>query len=124
MRTTYKRPEDPDILPPADAFAVAPATFNTVNKLAAGISDNLATGLLNEGIGLARPVLVVPWPTIQLYRHRAFGRSIALLRDWGVAVLLDPGRLPQVTPEPAVFPWPEARDALADLQALTRRQGG
>ena len=124
VRTAYKRPEDPDILPPADAFAVTPATFNTVNKLAAGISDNLATGLLNEGIGLARPVLVVPWPSIQLYRHPAFSRSIALLREWGVTVLLDPERLPQATPEPAVFPWAQARDALAGLRARARRQDG
>jgi hypothetical protein len=35
-------------LPPADAIAVAPATYNTINKWAAGISDTLALGILCE----------------------------------------------------------------------------
>ena len=40
VRDDYKRPEDPDVLPfPPDAFVVAPATFNTINKWANGMSD-------------------------------------------------------------------------------------
>jgi Flavoprotein len=50
VRDEYKQPDDPDVLPAADAFVVAPCTFNT-NKLAAGISDTLALGVLNEAIG-------------------------------------------------------------------------
>jgi Flavoprotein len=38
-----------------DAIIVAPATFNTINKWAVGISDTLALGLLTEAIG--RPAL-------------------------------------------------------------------
>jgi flavoprotein len=34
---------------------VAPATFNTINKWAQGISDTLALGLLNEATGLGLP---------------------------------------------------------------------
>ena len=47
VRSQYKQPDDPDVLPPADAFVVAPATFSTINRLALGISDTLALGLLN-----------------------------------------------------------------------------
>ncbi|MFI9847982.1 flavoprotein [Nonomuraea sp. NPDC051941] len=32
VRSTYRMPEDPKGLPPADAVIVAPATFNTINK--------------------------------------------------------------------------------------------
>jgi hypothetical protein len=39
VRSEYKQPEEPDVLPPPDAIVVAPATFNTINKWAAGISD-------------------------------------------------------------------------------------
>jgi phosphopantothenoylcysteine synthetase/decarboxylase len=99
---------------------VAPATFNTVNKLAGGISDTLAVGLLNEGIGLGLPIIVVPWPSIQLSRHPAFKRSVTLLREWGVTVILDPARLPQATPQPAVFPWEELRAELRKLGAARR----
>ena len=51
VRTHYKNPGDPDVLPPADAMIVCPATVNTVNKWAAGITDTLALGLLVEGAG-------------------------------------------------------------------------
>ena len=116
VRAHYKHPDEPDVLPLPDAFVVAPATFNTVNKLAAGISDTLALGLLNEGIGLGLPIIVVPWPSIQLSRHPAFDRSVTALREWGVTVLLDRSRLPQATPEPAVFPWEELRGELLKLR--------
>jgi hypothetical protein len=33
VRSEYKRPEEPDVLPPPDALVVAPATFNTINKV-------------------------------------------------------------------------------------------
>ena len=35
VRTNFKDPDAPDVLPPASAFAAAPATFNTINKWAA-----------------------------------------------------------------------------------------
>ena len=40
---------------------VAPATFNTINKWAAGISDTLALGLLTEAIGKKIPVVALPF---------------------------------------------------------------
>jgi phosphopantothenoylcysteine synthetase/decarboxylase len=61
--------------------AVAPATFNTINKLAAGISDTLAQGLLNEAVGTGLPIIAVPFPNQMLARHPAFVSSIATLRS-------------------------------------------
>jgi phosphopantothenoylcysteine synthetase/decarboxylase len=43
VRTGFRMPDEPDELPPANAVVVAPATFNTVNKWAAGITDTFAT---------------------------------------------------------------------------------
>jgi phosphopantothenoylcysteine synthetase/decarboxylase len=105
-------------LPPADAFAIAPATFNTINKLAQGISDTLALGLLNEAVGLGLPIVAVPWPNAALARHPVFQRSVAVLREWGVTVILDPGRLPGAGEEPGVFPWEDLRAELTNLRAL------
>jgi phosphopantothenoylcysteine synthetase/decarboxylase len=79
VRYDYKQPDEPDVLPPPDAIVVAPATFNTVNKWAAGISDTLALGILNEALGLGLPVIAVPFPNIALARHPAFRRSMANL---------------------------------------------
>ena len=115
VRSDYKQPDEPDVLPPADAFAVAPATFNTVNKWAHGISDTLALGLLNEAVGLGRPIVAAPWPNSALARHPAFARSIADLRSWGVSVLFDEAALP--TPDApgmtkGTFPWDELHETL------------
>ena len=117
VRVQYKHPDEPDVLPSPDAFVVAPATFNTFNKMTAGASDTLALGLLNEGIGLGLPIIAVPWPNVDLARHPAFGRSVTLLREWGVTVLLDHSRLPRATPQPAVFPWEEVQAELMKVRA-------
>ncbi len=115
VRSHYKHPDEPDVLPPANAFVVAPATFNTINKWALGISDTLALGLLNEAVGLGLPIVAVPWPNAALARHPVFGRSMATLQEWGVRVILDPGRLSGAAEGPAVFPWDDLRAALAGL---------
>jgi phosphopantothenoylcysteine synthetase/decarboxylase len=118
VRTSFKDPDAPDVLPPASAFAAAPATFNTINKWAAGISDTLALGLLNEAIGLGLPTVTVPWPNAALARHPAFGRSISVLRGCGITVILDPDRLPDDSkPGRAEFPWDELRAELARMRA-------
>jgi flavoprotein len=125
VRSRYKDPGEPDVLPPADAFVLAPATFNTINKWAQGISDTLALGLLNEGTGLRLPMVAVPWPNVALYRHPVFQRSVTTLRKWGVRVLIDPARLPRAGEAPAVFPWDELRAELPALrQAVEDRPAG
>jgi phosphopantothenoylcysteine synthetase/decarboxylase len=115
VRSQYKRPDEPDVLPPADAFVVAPATFNTINKWAQGISDTLALGLLNEGVGLGLPIAAVPWPNVALARHPVFVRSVATLREWGVTVILDSARLPGAGEDPPVFPWELLQTEMLDL---------
>ena len=121
VRSQYKRPDEPDVLPPADAFVVAPATFSTINRWALGISDTLALGLLNEAVGLGLPMAAAPWPNAALARHPAFQRSIAALREWGIRVVFDPARLPDAAPGPAVFPWAELRAELTALRSDVRR---
>src|SRR5258708_7363538 len=118
VRVHFKDPDEPDVLPPADAMVLAPATFNTINKLAHGISDTLALGLVNEAIGLGLPIVAAPWPNVALARHPLFLASVARLRDWGVRVILDPACLPGAgDPDAAVFPWPDLCAALASLRS-------
>jgi len=87
VRTHYKNPGDADLLPPADAMIVAPATVNTVNKWACGITDTLVLGLLVEGYGYGVPTAVVPYTNKVMALHPALHESLAKLRDWGVNVL-------------------------------------
>jgi phosphopantothenoylcysteine synthetase/decarboxylase len=83
----HRMPDDPDSLPRADVVAVVPATFNTINKWAAGISDTFALGILNEAIGLALPIIIVPYAKPSLAAHPEFGRNLNKLAEWGVNVL-------------------------------------
>lgn len=108
VRSAYKRPDEPDVLPPAEAMVVAPATFNTVNKMSVGHSDTLVLGLVNEAIGLGLPVVVAPAVNRPLARHPVFADSLSRLESWGVRVVHTPDRLPPPNspPGPATwFPW-------------------
>lgn len=89
VRVEARRPQDSDPLPPADAVLAAPLTFNTLNKWAAGISDTLALGLLNEALGLSLPILAAPCIKGALRRHPAYETSVKVLTSAGVT-LLDP----------------------------------
>jgi len=66
---------------------VAPATFNTLNKISQGLADTLAHSLVAEAIGAGWPVIVAPSMNQALYNHPQVSRSIALLQNWGVTVL-------------------------------------
>ena len=86
-----QRPDEPDVFPPPDAIIVAPATFNTVNKWAAGIADTLALRVVCEAIGKGLPLVVLPFLNSDLTAHPAFEQSVQRLRAWGVTVLYGPG---------------------------------
>lgn len=103
VRSEYKHPDEPDVLPRADALIVFPATFNTINKWALGISDTLALGVLCEYTGLHLPIVAVPCVLTHsgLDTHPAFPQSLERLRSYGVEVLYDPDTYPPKNEVPA-----------------------
>lgn len=96
VRSEYKRPEDINVLPRANAILAFPTTFNTLNKWALGITDTLALGLLCEYTGLRMPILAIPGihSSSGLDTHPALPRSLRMLRRYGVQVLYEPERYP------------------------------
>lgn len=115
VRTHYKHPDEPDVLPTADAFVVAPATFNTVNKIANGITDTLAVGLICEALGAGKVVVIAPAMNRALACAGPYARSIALLKADGARVVLTPTTTPGsglADPSPARFPWSRVIDEL------------
>ncbi|MER8016820.1 flavoprotein [Streptomyces griseoluteus] len=92
VRSAWRSPADPRPFPPPDAVVVAPATFNTVNKWAAGIADTLAVGTLCEALGLGVPIAVLPSVGDALAAHPAYRESVARLR--GLGVRFGEGRVP------------------------------
>ena len=123
VRSEYRSPDEPVGLPPADAVVVAPATYNTINKWAAGISDTFALGLLAEARGLGLPAVVLPFVNKALAANPAFEGSVTRLRATGVIVLH--GREGHEPHEPGTgdrqlpgYPWELALDAVETRGSL------
>ncbi len=109
VRSEYRQPGEPRS-EPADAVIVAPATYNTINKLAAGISDTYALGVVGEAIGLGLPVVILPFLNTALANREPLKRSVDQLRSEGVTVLLGPGEFEPHEPHTGgdrfdAFPW-------------------
>jgi hypothetical protein len=123
VRSDYKKPGEPDILPSPDAIIVAPATVNTISKWAAAICDTLALGILVEAIGKQTPTAAMPFTNRAHAAHPAFVEAITRLRSWGVTVLFGPDVYPLHEPGTGsrylhLFPWERAVSA---VEALARR---
>ena len=68
----------------ADAYLVAPASANTVAKLASGLADSMVT---TSFLACAAPRLVAPAMNDRMFRDRATQRNLELLRERGVIVI-------------------------------------
>lgn len=71
----------------ADAFIIAPATANTIAKMAHGIADNL---LLTTYLSARCPVFIAPAMDLDMYAHPATTENIATLQKRGL-MTIDPG---------------------------------
>jgi Phosphopantothenoylcysteine synthetase/decarboxylase len=118
VRTAYRTGSGSDRLPPADAVIVAPATYNTINKWAAGISDTYPLSVLAEITGMGTlPIAVLPFVNTALAGNPVFGESVARLRAAGVTVLYGPGGFTPHAPRTggaqfAAYPWHLALEAV------------
>jgi phosphopantothenoylcysteine decarboxylase / phosphopantothenate---cysteine ligase len=68
----------------ADAYLIAPASANTLAKLAHGQADNLVT---TAALAAACPVLVAPAMNDQMWANPATQANLDLLRERGITVL-------------------------------------
>jgi phosphopantothenoylcysteine synthetase/decarboxylase len=70
-----------------DVVVVAPATFNTVAKLATGIADTYAHSRLSEALGQRLPMVLVPLINNKLWGHPALEGHFHTLAEAGVALM-------------------------------------
>lgn len=68
----------------ADAYLIAPATANTIGKMAAGIADNL---LLTTYLSAKCPVIVAPAMDLDMYLHPATQRNLQILKSYGNLII-------------------------------------
>jgi phosphopantothenoylcysteine decarboxylase len=80
-------PSEPKRFPVPGAVVVCPATFNTVNKVAAGIADDYPTGFICEALGAGVPLTFVPMVSERLWGHPVWQRNLTLLSGAGARIL-------------------------------------
>ncbi len=71
----------------ADIMVIAPATANTLAKMANGIADNLLTSIC---LAFDKTVVVAPAMNTNMWEHPATRNNVNILRDRGVFVV-EPG---------------------------------
>lgn len=72
----------------ADCILVAPATANTIGKIACGIDDTPVTRVVTTGLGQGIPLIVVPAMHEPMYRHPIVKQNIEKLKKNGISVLI------------------------------------
>jgi phosphopantothenoylcysteine decarboxylase / phosphopantothenate---cysteine ligase len=73
-----------EVVANADAYLIAPASANTIAKLAAGIADSMVT---TSFLACSAPRLVAPAMNDRMYRDPATQANLATLRERGVTVI-------------------------------------
>src|SRR3954449_10414588 len=105
----------------ADAYLIAPASANTLAKLAHGQADNLLTA---AALACRRPLIVAPAMNDAMYEHAATQGNLHTLRDRGVEVL-EPGVGALGSPgEWGVGRLPEPPELLAAVERAVGGAGG
>jgi phosphopantothenoylcysteine decarboxylase/phosphopantothenate--cysteine ligase len=68
----------------ADLVLVAPATANTISKIACGIDDTTVTSVASTAFGSNRPIIIVPAMHESMYNHPILVKNIKELKALGV----------------------------------------
>ena len=68
----------------ADLYLIAPATANTIGKMAHGIADNL---LLTSYLSVRCPVVIAPAMDMDMYQHKATQKNLKTLQEFGNVII-------------------------------------
>ena len=68
----------------ADLYLIAPASANTIGKMAGGIADNL---LLTTYLSAKCPVMVAPAMDLDMYKHPVTQRNLKVLQSFGNIII-------------------------------------
>lgn len=78
------RPEHINLADDSDIFIIAPASANTVGKMANGICDNLLTSIF---MAFKKPVLIAPAMNCNMWDNNIIQENISNLKDNGCLII-------------------------------------
>jgi phosphopantothenoylcysteine synthetase/decarboxylase len=83
----YRQPDEPKRGGQLQHLVVCPLTMNSGSKLALGIMDNYALGVLCEALAARTPITAVTMVNDRLWPHPRWSTNLELLRAAGVVFL-------------------------------------
>ncbi|MDR3102631.1 MAG: bifunctional phosphopantothenoylcysteine decarboxylase/phosphopantothenate--cysteine ligase CoaBC [Methanocalculaceae archaeon] len=105
----------------ADLLLIAPATANTIGKIACGIDDTIVTTFATTAIGRGMSVIIVPAMHESMYHHPTVVRNLETLHSMNIMVV--PPRMEEGKAKIAVIEeiclYAEHAVAAADITART-----
>lgn len=75
---------EPLFQPLGTKMVIAPAGFNTINKIALGLADDMVSGLACEAIARGVPIAIEPQMSDGFSNHPIFAESVERLTKAGV----------------------------------------
>ena len=88
---------------PFGTSLVAPCTFNSFNKIAQGLADNLATSMIADALGAGCRTIIAPSMNKGLWAHPQTKLSLARFKEWGVEIIA-----PEITEKQVIIAPQEA----------------
>jgi hypothetical protein len=82
-----RKPDEPRRTPVADAVAVVPTTFHTLNAWATGNASTYPLTTLCAALGSRTPTVAVPYASQDLANHPAWSVSLSVLRQAGICIV-------------------------------------
>lgn len=92
--------QDPLDRYPFGTMVVAPCTFNSFNKIALGLADNLAMSMIADGLGAGNRLIIAPSMNHGLWSHPQTKASLKHFEEWGCEVVPPTINEKQVTMAP------------------------
>src|SRR5690606_1883012 len=102
----------------ADLIVIAPASANTLARLAMGMADDLLTTVC---LATTAPVILAPAMNQQMWAHPAVNLNVQTLRDMNYQIIA-PGSGEQACGDVGAGRLPEPEDLLAEVQLFTAMQ--
>jgi phosphopantothenoylcysteine decarboxylase / phosphopantothenate---cysteine ligase len=103
----------------SDLLLIAPATANTIGKMANGISDNLLTTL---ALAVEAPIVIAPSMSASMSRNPLIAQNIKRVKDVGIEVVPQVVGREASTLTPAFGAMPKAESVVSFILQLRRRR--